>query len=662
MKKPVDLWGDEFSALEIAVERDRDRRNELIKTLLMGCAFGLALLAGSAAAQFFSRGADFGPISSGSRGCSFTVSPDVGAADGGVTLTLTGSGLAGVTAVTVGGQTCSGVSAAETVVTCTSPALLLGAYDVVATRATDSCTAVAAFSACDDTTNLISGPGDMQGGELFGQPWWNAFGNGVAAPTVTAYYDTDPAGGNGAMHVQFAAVPSSSQESTLYQIVPACIGTTCTYSIFVRATPGGSGPSSGNLPIAMADNGGDGHAPQNCAFTTSWSRCELTFVNGGSYAAMWLGFASYGAGYSGTGPAMDLELFGPKVELGSTAGPYECVPYVTTLATIDAGFIARDGAGLVAMADGRLLMLGGWNTFTQSAWNDTHTTNEVLESLDQGATWSTVLAFSSDPPQTNDAGGAQRWRRRHSFGAVAANISGSECIYVVGGDELDDVFGTAPQDVWRSCDNARNWEQRTADAGYGSRVLFNVWTMNGKLYLATGQGTPEADSGFVDVWESADEGATWSQTKSDMGFATHGSVIQPVVTAGKVWSIGGQLYNNSGAHTRYNDVWVWDGGNSGTWTNATPDAGFAPRAYLNTLMFDGKLWVLRGNYGDSNTQDTNDAWHSSDGVTWSRNNWSAGTVDTHAGSAAVSGSTLVIAGGVNPGNAVWRVRKGSVMW
>lgn len=604
--------------------------------------------------------------------CVFSVSPTVGATAGGNTLTLTGAGLSTVTGVTVGGTACTGVSAAETVVTCTAPAKTSGAYTVVATRS-DGLTCSGNYAACDDATNLISGPGDMRGGETFGNEWWTAIGTGVAAPTKTPYYDTDPGGGIGAMRVQFAAVPSASKESTISQQVAACIGKTCNYSIYLRATPGGSGPSSGNLPIAMADNGSDGHGFQLCPFTTDWSRCELTMVNGGTFAYFWIGYASFGAGFSGTGPAMDLELFGPQVTLGPDAGVYACTPYVVTLATSDWGMHVRDGAGLVAYTDGTLLLLGGWYPNDVAEWGNNKTNNEVWLTADQGASWTRVLTNDSSPPQSNTDGG--RWRWRHSHGTLAATFSGTEYAYVLGGDFLDSYFGGAngpyPQDVWRTADKGATWELMTGDAGWGSRVLHGVWAQNGNLYVGGGQADiNDAGSGLIDVWKSTDQGATWSRVTADAGWLARGSQIQPVVTAGKAWVMGGQVYNGGGAHVRYNDVWTWDGGNGGAFTNVTADAGWVPRGYLNTNYFDGRFWVLRGNYGESNVQDVNDAWWSTDGITWNLNQWSAGAFDTHAGSAGVSSNTLVIAGGViangdvglDAGRNVYRMQKGGVLW
>lgn len=97
-----------------------------------------------------------------------------------------------------------------------------------------------------------------------------------------------------------------------------------------------------------------------------------------------------------------------------------------------------------------------------------------------------------------------------------------------------------------------------------------------------------------------------------------------VVFNDKMWVIGG--YDGNGARgngTFYNDVWSSSDGIN--WTLETNNAGFSGRYDHASIVYDNKIWVVGGKAFDvpgiaSNAAfvDINDVWSSSDGINWTQ--------------------------------------------
>ncbi len=467
-------------------------------------------------------------------------------------------------------------------------------------------------------------------------------GDGVAAPTLTTGYGVDPSGQNQAARVQFAAV-GAAQESSMYMtLAHQCDGVSCVYSVFAKANP-----TPWIVPIASAQNGNDGASPQYFTTTTTWVRYSKVFNNTGVWSFYWLGYAAP----SQPGLAGDVQFWGPKVELGSTLTPYSCAQNRLSLLTSDWGITVRDGAGLVTMWDGTLVLLGGWHNGNLAEWGNRPTTNQIYHSNDNGATWAVTLAHDADPPQT---GAGQRWRPRHPLHAVTMTYEGREYIYVIGGDHLDTGYygaGTYPSDVWRSADEGATWEVLTTTAPWGSRMLHQVWKMGSVLYVAGGQ-TDINDKATAknDVYKSVDGGRNWSSL-GNAPWTARGSA-QVVNFRGKAWLMGGQQYD-AGDHVYFDDVWSFDGT---TWTQVLAHAPWTARGYANSVVWAGKMWILRGTAPAM----LSDLWGTSDGVTWTQNAWPASGVVEHAGCVTVSrdGTKMIVGCGTVAGPAVWTISHG----
>ncbi|MES2594694.1 MAG: IPT/TIG domain-containing protein [Verrucomicrobiota bacterium] len=298
-------------------------------------------------------------------------------------------------------------------------------------------------------------------------------------------------------------------------------------------------------------------------------------------------------------------------------------PWTRKAATLSPYFRQRDGAQLLYLNQA-LYLLGGWKPV---GWLGKDTTNEVWKSVNGGATWSLILPHND----TVDWQTGPRWRRRHMH-AVTVHKG---LLYVIGGDTADEKWPTYPTDVWSSPDGVK-WTRRTNNAEWGPRVLHMAVSLNNKLYVMGGQTDVYDDkTAMNDVWESADDGVTWTQVTANAAWPARGMVTSPVVFHGQVYLCGGGTYVDTSPRAFYNDVWRWSG--SGAWELVTAEAAFPGRQYHSVEVFADRLWVM-GGYNPRHGN-MNDVWSSPDGVTWTENKntpWDG----SHADGVAAGGGFL----------------------
>ena len=320
--------------------------------------------------------------------------------------------------------------------------------------------------------------------------------------------------------------------------------------------------------------------------------------------------------------------------------------YATHRVQTNTPWSARDGGGLLALANGDLYVLGGWNStpgFLFNA-NTNKTTNEVWKSTDRGVTWTNVLAGDYTYPN------ATRWTPRHNAGWVVHN----NLLFVIGADVFNGAAsgyypngdGPGLADVWSSPDGV-TWTRRTNTAPWGPRVLQMATSYGGNLYVMGGQ-TVSADptTAMSDVWRSTDNGVSWTQITAAAGWIKRGGTMSPLpVYAGKLWMVGGGAYDLNGVNSTFmSDVWTYDGT---TWVQVAAD-GAAPwkkRQYHSVLSFDGKLWVINGFGPAAASANIADIWTTTDGITWTEQTivpWAA----SHADGMAVLTDRIML----GPGN------------
>ena len=169
----------------------------------------------------------------------------------------------------------------------------------------------------------------------------------------------------------------------------------------------------------------------------------------------------------------------------------------------------------------------------------------------------------------------------------------------------------APTLTWPAAPNtgvATIWQQTANGAtSFPARGSFGAAELNGKLWIVGGQGT---SSRLNDVWSSGD-GTTWGQALATAPFSKRNA---HTVTSfnGKLWVMGGQT--GSSSSTRLSDIWSTPDGIN--WTQETANAPWGPRAAHETVIHDGKIWIMGG--ADATDTEYADVWNSSDGVNWTK--------------------------------------------
>jgi PKD repeat protein len=213
-------------------------------------------------------------------------------------------------------------------------------------------------------------------------------------------------------------------------------------------------------------------------------------------------------------------------------------------------------------------------------------------------------------------------------------------------------------DVWRSTNNGATWMQQTASAGWSTRWGHTSVAMpDGSIVLIGGVHTSGAISKH-DVWQSTDNGATWTQMTASPGWsarAWHTSVALP---DGSIVLMGG-----TGIGGQKNDVWR-STDNGATWTRVTPSAGWSAREqHSSVAMPDGSIVMMGGFDG---VDRKNDVWRSTDnGATWMQQTASAGWSARYGhSSVAMPDSSIILMGGFDGiyKNDVWRSTDNGVTW
>jgi hypothetical protein len=202
------------------------------------------------------------------------------------------------------------------------------------------------------------------------------------------------------------------------------------------------------------------------------------------------------------------------------------------------------------------------------------------------------------------------WSPRDSQGEVVFK----DRMWILGG--WFDSKQSAPRDVWSSADG-KTWSLVEPKAPWTHGDLPMTLVFDNKIWLMGGwnNGRLPNHSASNKVWCSED-GANWRQVTAHAGWS-------PRLAAGvvkfrnKMWIIGGtENYYFGDKRSLKNDVWSSDDGKN--WNQVTANAPWAPRAYLQAVVLDDKIYVLGGGNYVPNYEAHNDVWSSDDGVHWER--------------------------------------------
>lgn len=320
-------------------------------------------------------------------------------------------------------------------------------------------------------------------------------------------------------------------------------------------------------------------------------------------------------------------------------------------AEISPGWRGRDGNTLTWLpSTGRFWMVGGWNGYQEpdgfssvppdSVYPLQNTTDEVWSSAD-GSSWTLELAH-----------GHGQFQRRHSHNTLLWR----DKLWMIGGDTHQGFYN---HDVVSSADGV-SW---TVELGPGAaksppwvpRALQMSGVYAGKLWTAGGQDLLGPQDAFVyhnDVW-STEDGVHWSEVAadapaSDTRWAGCGLLDGLVEFHGEMWLVGCARYRDDGAPTTMSNE-VWSTTDGAVWhEHATPP--WIGKSWPNVLVWDDRLWILFGyTYGDPahgwTAGNSNEAWFTKDGETWTSLPIDAPVPGSHAQGVASVGDELLFAGG-----------------
>jgi hypothetical protein len=203
---------------------------------------------------------------------------------------------------------------------------------------------------------------------------------------------------------------------------------------------------------------------------------------------------------------------------------------------------------------------------------------------------------------------AAGWQPRDSQGEVVYK----DRMWIFGG--WFNSFAAPPRDVWSSGDG-KTWTQVTNDAPWLHSDLPMSIAFKNRMWMMGGwyNGRLEGHSASSAVWSSED-GAKWTQVTPKAGWSPR--IAAAIVEfRGRMWILGGtEDYYFGDQRSLKNDVWSSVDGR--TWTQATANAGWSPRAYHQAVVHAGKIWVFGGGNYVPGYEAKNDVWSSEDGVHW----------------------------------------------
>lgn len=197
-----------------------------------------------------------------------------------------------------------------------------------------------------------------------------------------------------------------------------------------------------------------------------------------------------------------------------------------------------------------------------------------------------------------------QWQARDSTGECVFD----DHLWILGGWYTPQTPN--PRDVWKSADG-KDWVRVVEEAPWIQSDLSAAMGFKGRLWMMGGRKLPGTET-TSKVYSSPD-GATWKlestapwSPRLGMGYA---------VFKDRMWVLGGtEDFYNHNDKTMHHDVWSTADGVS--WKLETADAPWSKRGHGQTLVHDGKLWMIAGGSWKPTHQERNDVWCSEDGVNW----------------------------------------------
>ncbi len=226
-----------------------------------------------------------------------------------------------------------------------------------------------------------------------------------------------------------------------------------------------------------------------------------------------------------------------------------------------------------------------------------------------------IISFTAVSVQAEEP--VYNWKKVTPHAAWQPRDSQGELVYdgklwIFGG--WFNSFAAPPRDVWSSADG-KNWKQVAKQAPWKHSDLSMSVTFKKKMWFMGGwyNGRLKGHSAGNEVWSSTD-GSKWKQATKAANWSPRCAATL-VNFKKKMWLLGGtENYYFGDDKSLKNDVWSSADGKD--WTLETKNAGWSPRAYHQSVVHDGKIWVMGGGNYTPEYKANNDVWSSTDGIHW----------------------------------------------
>ena len=208
-----------------------------------------------------------------------------------------------------------------------------------------------------------------------------------------------------------------------------------------------------------------------------------------------------------------------------------------------------------------------------------------------------------------------RWQPRDSQGELVFR----DKLWLLGG--WFNSFEAPPRDVWNSS-NGKDWMLVEKSAPWLHSDLPMSITFHDRMWMMGGwyNGRLPGHSASNQVWSSID-GIHWDQTTAAAAWSPR-LAASLVEFKGKMFLLGGtENYYFGDANSLKNDVWYSNDGKD--WILATANAPWSPRAYHQSVVLNGKIYLFGGGNYVPEYHAMNDVWSSEDGVQWTQETVSA---------------------------------------
>lgn len=211
----------------------------------------------------------------------------------------------------------------------------------------------------------------------------------------------------------------------------------------------------------------------------------------------------------------------------------------------------------------------------------------------------------------------------------------------------------ASNEVWSSTDG-KHWEQATKQAGWSPRLASAIVEFQGKMWILGGiENYYFGDNTHLknDVWSSED-GKTWKEVTAKAPWAPR-AYHQAAVLDGRLYVFGGGNYVPE--YHAYNDVWSTADGIH--WREEAKQAPWSERLWFSSVVYRGHLWVI-GGWSNNPSQNLGDVWYSKNGKDWKELKTKTVWKERHEHSALVFKDQIWVLGGhARPLNSeIWSLK------